>query len=453
MKPSDIGTRGITTEKLSENEWLTGPSWLKDQPDDWPLSLHPIHVISDDHAEVAVIANTSMTQEPPVDWKKFSSFSKCVRVIAFCLQLKYKSQFKVLLVEELNRAEEKDLKMIQKESFPDLFDEKESFGKTEKVGNLSKFAPFFDEKGVIRIRVCIKYANLSFEQRHPVLLSTKHDMVMTMLRDLHFENNHEGVEYVRSVLQQKFLIIGLRNGLRSVKTSCVFCRKIGAQNKTPFMADLPPERLDNQSYPFTNVGVDYFGPFEVKLLRRSMKRWCCLFTCLTTRAVHIEVVRSLDTESCLVAINRLVARRGKPTTIISGNGTKFVGSARELKEYINSLNQDQITSELAQKHIVWKFNPPGALHFGGVWERLVRSCKKAMVAILRNRSLTNEVLLTTMCLIEQTLNARPFTPASDDPEDLEALTPNHSIIGRANVCIPFIPNAERCLDQSKLMQS
>ena len=104
------------------------------------------------------------------------------------------------------------------------------------------------------------------------------------------------------------------------------------------MADLPAERLDYQSYPFTHVGMDYFGPFEVKMLRRSMKRWCCLFTCLTTRAVHIEVVRSPDTDSCMEAINRFIPRRGKPTTIISDNGTNFVGSARELKEYINSWN-------------------------------------------------------------------------------------------------------------------
>ena len=141
------------------------------------------------------------------------------------------------------------------------------------------------------------------------------------------------------------------------------------------MADLPTERLDYQSYPFINVGVDHFGPFEVKLLRGTMKCWCCLFTCLTARAIHIEVVRSLDTDSCLVAINRFIARRGKPATIISENGTNFVGSARELKEYINSWNKDQNTSGLAQKNIVWKFNPPGAPHFGGVWERLVRCCK------------------------------------------------------------------------------
>ena len=192
------------------------------------------------------------------------------------------------------------------------------------------------------------------------------------------------------------------------------------------MADLPSERLDDQSSLFTHVGMDYFSPFEVKILRRSMKRWCCLFTCLTTRAVHIEVVRSLDTDSCLVTLNRFIVRRGKPTTIISDNGTNCVGSARELKEYINSWTQAQITSELAQKHITWKYNPPGAPHFGGVWERLVRSCKKAMMAILGNRSLTDESLTTTMCLVEQTLNARLITPAIDDPADVEDLTPNHS---------------------------
>ena len=123
------------------------------------------------------------------------------------------------------------------------------------------------------------------------------------------------------------------------------------RKKSPLMADLPAERLDYQSYPFTHVGMYYFGQFELKLLRSSMNRWCCLFTYLTTRAVHIEVVRILDTDSCLVAIIRFIAGRCKPTAIISDNDTNFVGSARELKEYINSWNQDQFTSGLTQKHI------------------------------------------------------------------------------------------------------
>ena len=110
--------------------------------------------------------------------------------------------------------------------------------KNEQRGNLAKFLPFADEKGLIRIRGRIKHANLSFEQRHPISVSTKHEMVKLMLRDLHQEQNHEGVEYVRSVVQQKFWNLGLRNALRSIKSQCVFCPKLRAQTKVPFMADL-----------------------------------------------------------------------------------------------------------------------------------------------------------------------------------------------------------------------
>ena len=98
---------------------------------------------------------------------------------------------------------------------------------------------------------------------------------------------------------------------------------------------------------------------------------------------------------------------------------------------------------------MWKFNPPGAPRFGGVSERLVRSCKEAMMAILGNRSMTDESLSTTMCLVEQTLNARPITPASDDPLDLEALTPNLFILGRANVCIPFYSQCRNLIQSSE----
>ena len=108
-----------------------------------------------------------------------------------------------------------------------------------------------------------------------------------------------------------------------------------------------------------------------------------------------------------------------------------------MKAYTNSWKKDQNTSDLVQKNFVWKFNPPGAPHFGGIWERLVRSCYKAMVSILGNRSLTNDVLTTTMSLVKRTLNARPISPASDDPEDLQTLTPNHFILGRSYVCILF----------------
>ena len=170
----------------------------------------------------------------------------------------------------------------------------------------------------------------------------------------------------------------------------------------PFMADLPRERLQERVFPFTNTRVDYFSPFKVKFMRKTMKRWCYLFTCLTTRAVHIEVVPSLEAETCLTAITRFIARRGKPATILNDNGTDFVGAAKEMRDCINAWNQSDIETSLAQKDIKWKFNPPGAPHFGGIWERLVRSCKKAMIAVLDGRSLTDDVLITTYNVFSRT---------------------------------------------------
>ena len=141
------------------------------------------------------------------------------------------------------------------------------------------------------------------------------------------------------------------------------------------MADLLKERVEGNVYPFKNTGVEYFGSFEVTVLPRPVKHWCSLFTCLVTRAVHIEVVNGLHTDACLMAITRFMARRGKPHTIINDNGTKFVGAAREFKECISQWDQDAMCERLARGQIIWKFNPPGAPHlvdFGRGWYAAAR---------------------------------------------------------------------------------
>ena len=218
----------------------------------------------------------------------------------------------------------------------------------------------------------------------------------------------------------------------------------------PHMADLPRKRVEGNVYPLKSTGIEYFGPFEVTVLRRPVKHWCCLFTCLVTRPVHIEVVNGLDTDACMKTVTKFMARRGRPHTIISDNGTNFVGAAREFKECFNQWDGDVMCEPLARGQIIWKFNPPGTPHFVGIWERLVRSCKKTMFAILGNRRLTLPVLTTAMCMVEQTLNARPVTPVGDDPEDLEALTPNHFLLGRPVVAEPLIPDAVRYVDCRKI---
>ena len=186
--------------------------------------------------------------------------------------------------------------------------------------------------------------------------------------------------------------------------------------------------------------------------RRKEKRWCFLFTWLTLRAVHIEVVPNLDTDICLNAIMRFIARRGKPSTIISDNVTNFVGAEREFAEYVAAWNKEEIEKYLIQRGIRWKFNPRAAPQFERVGERLVRSCKKAMYAVLGNRSVTEDVLSTTLCFVEQTLNAGRLTPVSSDVNDLDALNPNHFLLGNRNVFLPYLLFAEDFVDHRKLFR-
>ena len=130
------------------------------------------------------------------------------------------------------------------------------------------------------------------------------------------------------------------------------------------MAELPRDRL-LVSPLFTKAGVDYFGPLDVKYGRKHLKRWICLFTCLVTRGVHLEVAFSLETDSFIMCLRRFIARRGNPQVLYSDNGTNFVGADRELKQCIENLNQDQINNELSHKGIKWVFNPPASPHMGG----------------------------------------------------------------------------------------
>ena len=303
-----------------------------------------------------------------------------------------------------------------------------------------------DEEGTTRLKGRLRLSDLSPQAKHPVLLSSKHPLVILLLRHADEDTHHDGPEYVRSILQQESWVLGSRNALRSIKHNCVKFRKVAAQPIQRKTAHLPKERVDGCWFPFQITGMDYFGPLEVKILRKATKYCCCLLTCLTIRAVHIEVFEGLDTDACMMAVTRFMARRGKPHKSVSDNGTNFVGAAREFREIANQWNQTLIHQSLAQQSIVWKFNSLGAPHFGGVWERRVRNCKKALYSILGTRSLTLQMLTTTMCLVEQALNARPVTSVSDDPYNLEGLTPNHFLIGPRFIAQPLLPEASRQVD-------
>jgi hypothetical protein len=195
--------------------------------------------------------------------------------------------------------------------------------------------------------------------------------------------------------------------------------------------------------------VDLFGPIYIKQRRSELKRWCVLFCCANVRAVHLEVAETLETDAFLNCLTRFANRRGYPKTITSDRGTNFVGAKREMREGWERLAHNRIEQNLTKHETDWNFHPPNAPHMNGAVERLVKSCKRALHAILLNRRVDSDVLHTALVEVEGILNSRPITPVSSDPLDLEALTPNHILIHRPNLNSPFDVVSDREINSRK----
>ena len=183
---------------------------------------------------------------------------------------------------------------------------------------------------------------------------------------------------------------------------------------------------------FTKTAVDFAGPFVTVQGRgkRRQKRYLCLFTCMTTRAVHLELAYGLDTDSFMNVFYRMTSSRGLPDEIYSDNGTNFKGADNELKSLVAELDKDKIKQSVANKGVKWNFNPPMAPHFGGVHESMIKSAKRAIKAILGNADVTDEELMTAIIGAEGLINSRPLTYQTADPSDDVPLTPNHFLHGQ-----------------------
>ncbi|XP_054283984.1 uncharacterized protein LOC129000922 [Macrosteles quadrilineatus] len=225
--------------------------------------------------------------------------------------------------------------------------------------------------------------------------------------------------------RQQFWILNVRSVAKKVQRSCMRCSIDNAKPYPPQMAALPQLRTSKVQHPFFYTGVDYFGPIEVTVGRRHEKRYGVLFTCLSTRAIHIETAHSLNTESCIMAIQRFISRRPVPSELYSDNGTNFVAADRELRNAVKSLKHEKIQKDVVNYRIKWNFICPRAPHMGGCWERLVRSVKTALRSVMRCQYPKDEELQTFMVRVEFIINSRPLTHVSLDPNDPEPITPNH----------------------------
>ena len=452
LNVADDATRVNASIMNPSNRWFCGPSFLLKSSKEWPVEPTILEnaPIPETKSKLLVgFLSQDQTYDPPVpDASRFSAWLRLLRATARVLQAAKK--FGSLIRSRLNlnsklintnispnsltasdiiEAEKKLLLRSQYESFPEEIAALKASKPLNKRSPLAALTPVFDENGLIRINSRIKSApGVSESVKSLIVLNGRHRIVRLLVRDAHIKAGHAYNELVHNELRQRFWILRCRNVIRSIAYECLKCRRIKTQPKTPPVADLPQERLDHHCRIFTNVGLDYFGPLEVTIGRRKEKRYVALYTCMVSRAVHLEVVGSLSADGAIMSLRRFIARRGSPSKIFSDNGTAFIGASRQLTALYNSKVEDFA----ANNKISWHFIPPSAPFMGGCWERMVRCVKTALLATLKGNAPKEEVFHTLLLEAEAIVNSRPLTYIAVDPENPEAITPFHFLIGTSS---------------------
>ena len=450
INPADILTKPVRSlDSLDSREWFDGPVFLRHPKCDWnPVKIDCSLADSDPDVKVVVKVNATVCgehQTHPVDSivEHYSSWYRAKRAIAWLLRLRTYLRTRTqlhgrLTVAELDAAESLVLRHVQCQTFGKEIEELSHDQPLHKGSSVKVLNPFVGPDGLLRVGGRVRVAR-GVDFQYPILISHTHPVARRIALDFH-NKAHLGTEWVLSNLRKKFWITKGRVIVKNVSRDCVMCKKLFAPTSEQKMANLPFERLEAHKAPFSYVGMDCFGPFYVRQGRSEVKRYGCVFTCLSIRAVHLEKLCSLDADSLLNAIRRFVARRGPPEKIFCDNGTNLVGAYRELSRNLKELQTDKMHEYCLKNGIQWHFNPPTASHMGGVWERLIRTIRKVFSGVFNARyKMTDEVLDTIFCEIESIINSRPVTKSSEDPNDSASLCPNQLLLLKtAQLCPPCI---------------
>ncbi|GBM50664.1 hypothetical protein AVEN_203992-1 [Araneus ventricosus] len=247
----------------------------------------------------------------------------------------------------------------------------------------------------------------------PIVLPSDHHVVKSLISYKHQELGHPGVQTLMVALKENYWILKSRRTIKKIIKTCIICQRFSVKQPEIPEGTLPEDRVKNASI-FEVIGVDVAGPLIIK---ESKKVWILIITCAVYRAVHLELLMSLSTDNFILALRRFIARRGRPSTIYSDNGTNFIGMDNSLK----TINLRRLETSFTP--ITCKFIPPAAPWWGGFWERLIGLLKRILRKVLGRTSLNYQEMETVLCDCESQLNSRPLTYVSDDPDDLYPLTP------------------------------
>ena len=447
--PTDISSRGSSVLKLLNSDiWWHGPKFLVDSKNSLQSQDDYSCIDLPEQKTTSIIALTSQNNLFSLI-SNYSSLTKLLYVTAFLKRFAYNSRKSntikskgVMTTEEIKLALLTLITISQKEHFSsDL--KLIKLSETVRNKNLLSLSSFIDQDDILRVGGRIQLSDRPFDEKHPIILSAHCNLARLIVRDIHIKYLHTLPSVMFSTLRQKYWIIGGRKLVKSIYRNCLTCIKATAVPRPQIMANLPSYRVQS-SRPFLNSGIDYGGPFIIRQSncrgKVTTKAYLALFICLSTRAVHLEVVSDLTAECFIACLRRFISRRGVPSTILSDNGRNFVAASKYLSDMFSVLNTEHntINKFMISHNIEWKFSPAYAPNFGGIWEAGIKSAKSYLKKSLSDITLTFEEISTMFSQIESILNSRPLVPMSDDPNDFEVLTPGHFLIGTALNQLPDI---------------
>lgn len=455
--PADHASRSLPASHLAQSSWFTGPSFLHHPSAETTQTSETFELIEPEKdSEIRPQVRTCATylEEHGLTsdrFQRFSTFNSLQRAVAFLIHMarshKYNNDknsgctgwHKCHLprtVDEMTQAKDVILKAAQRSAFAKELSALRANKVVHTNSPLHKLSPTL-EGNLICVGGRLKHSQLTCEEKNPVILTKDSHISLLLVRHHHEQVRHQGRHLTEGAVRAAGLwILGGKRLINSVLHKCITCRKLRGRLEEQRMADLPPERL-KVCPPFTYVGLDVFGPWSIVTRRTrggqaESKRWAMMFSCLSSRAVHIELIESMDTSSCINALRRFFALRGPAVQLQSDCGTNFVGASKELEM------NETVQKYVSEQGCSWNFRPPHASHMGGSWERMIGVARRILDSMLLQQKsrLSHEVLSTLMAEVTAIINARPLLPVSTDPQQPFILSPAMLLTQKSGVPPP-----------------